>query len=340
MPGKRTLTVAAICFAVFIEGWLLYRGGLSTEFTLLSDRDVKLLHSYAVFFIVVGQFACLGGVLFYDALRKLRLDRKIKGLATSKVRSVATGTVELCGHAVPARPLRDPVFDDPCAYYRVRISQYKGKHWRHVHVDESKDTTFYLEDETGRAIIEPDGAELHLGGHFTDKKGLGGFGEAPAQEYIKKIIGTEWSLLKTLRVDADIIKEGHSLYVLGYARPLRRERGRKYRMSLPQIARRLKADVKRMTGLDVNKDGTVDGEEWDKGLRDYGHELEQKGTVENVPNVRVSKGPDKLLVFADSEMTVLRELEASVLIEIVGGSLLMLISLISFWILFASPRWF
>lgn len=78
-------------------------------------------------------------LLLVEAVWRYRQLRRVRMLATSKVRSVALGAAELRGRAVAAEPGHPPASPIPL------------------------EKPFYLEDETGRIKIDPRGAALRAG---------------------------------------------------------------------------------------------------------------------------------------------------------------------------------
>ena len=82
------------------------------------------------------------------------------------VRSVAMGPVQIHGRAVGEKTLLSPVSNQPCFIYKVDIDRFfSGKqgsgHWDPYLTDVGS-VGFYLEDETGKVLINPQGAELDL----------------------------------------------------------------------------------------------------------------------------------------------------------------------------------
>jgi hypothetical protein len=92
--------------------------------------------------------AWLGLVLFLWGFRLLQLRRLARGLAVSRVRSLALGTVALQGEAQPlgGRFLKHPQTGEICLFY--------------AGADRDGAVGFYLEDRTGRVEIDPEGAVL------------------------------------------------------------------------------------------------------------------------------------------------------------------------------------
>ncbi len=102
--------------------------------------------------------------LLWRALIMLDRARHIEDIPTSRIRSAAQGYVELEGIARPDQPsLRAPLTGEPCLWYSFRVERYsrsgKSHVWRLVRSGRS-DTSFYLDDETGRCHIHPEGADV------------------------------------------------------------------------------------------------------------------------------------------------------------------------------------
>jgi len=187
---------------------------------------------------------CCGGIIFffigiglliYGAQRFL-LYQKIKNTPTSKVRSAAVGLVELFGKARCATDLSSPVTGAKCIYYRIIGQYYKpGKNggWKNIYNDASS-VKFFLEDETGKMLIDPkDGeidipSDLVLEGHLTDKGFLGMHQnklDARVLAFLEKNPDAkkkfEYYKDHNLKVFEYFIAEGDPLYVLGTAEPLK-----------------------------------------------------------------------------------------------------------------------
>jgi hypothetical protein len=92
--------------------------------------------------------ALLGLVLFVWGFRLLQLLRLLQRTAPAKVRSVAQGTALLRGRLIQiGEQLRHPVTEEGCLYYSGADRDFPYQQ-------------FYLEDETGRILVNPAGAVL------------------------------------------------------------------------------------------------------------------------------------------------------------------------------------
>ena len=183
-----------------------------------------------------GIFFVIGLIMIFDGTRKFLLMQKIKNTPTSKVRSAAVGLVELLGNVRLKEELLSPISRARCAYHLVKCEWYKsGKHggWRTFYTL-TKGNRFFLEDDTGRMLVDPAEAELALPADFTSTGHLSDkalFGLLPQTQLDKKVldfIETDSAVKNAfnsykgyqLRVSETYLAEGDQVYVLGNASPL------------------------------------------------------------------------------------------------------------------------
>ncbi|MEK7388786.1 MAG: GIDE domain-containing protein [Elusimicrobiota bacterium] len=282
--------------------------------------------------------AATGLWFFAQGFRRLKLKKLVEGTATSKVRSVAMGTVELFGSAREAASLPDPIFAKPCVYYRVLVEERRGSgknaRWETMFKQDSADQPFWLQDETGRILVLPSGAELYIEQDINQT--LGGLpifsrgAQDPVEEFARKAAGG-WG---TRRVQAWIIRPDEPVYVLGWAcaasdpMTLREKAGRRMRELFLESVRRLKAEPARMKQLDLNGDGNVDAQEWDRGLEQCRRELE-KDTSHSPETSKatdiIRKSPEGLLVLSDKpESKLVSHLLWAAFLKVAGGPILAL----------------
>ena len=115
-----------------------------------------------------------GTLLFFRGFRMLRYKRLILDTPLSRIHSASVGLVEITGTPIGPKTLTAPVTTEPCYYYRVQAWEWKesgNKHeWEQV-LDESLCVPFFLEDGTGRILIDPQGAEMDVHRSFFDEIG-------------------------------------------------------------------------------------------------------------------------------------------------------------------------
>ena len=114
-------------------------------------------------FCVLG--FCAGIGLFVYGFRLLLRRRLILDTPFSKIRSASMGMIEVSGQAVGPYTMIAPITERPCYYYRTLVWEWKqsgkNKNWVKV-VNECMHLPFFLDDNTGRLLVDPRGAELDL----------------------------------------------------------------------------------------------------------------------------------------------------------------------------------
>ena len=164
-----------------------------------------------------------GAYFFIKGFDWFRRKRLMEGIPTSKVRSIAMGLVEIAGKANPKTLLKGPFSGKECVYYKYTIEEYRreGKHSRWVKLKEgSSDEKFYLEDYTGKVLVDPKEAEVDIP---IDCEIESGFGEDPPETIKKFISSVELSyegflgLNKTMRYREYHIAPGDNLFIIGTA---------------------------------------------------------------------------------------------------------------------------
>jgi hypothetical protein len=139
---------------------------------LLATALLLLLHGSDESWIWALVGAAAGLYLFFRGFRMLERKRLILNTPSSKIRSASMGLVEVSGLAVGPYTMPAPITGLPCYYYRTLAWQWKrsGKNSEWVKVaDESLHLPFYLDDNTGRVLVNPLGAELDIHRDFHEE---------------------------------------------------------------------------------------------------------------------------------------------------------------------------
>ena len=137
-------------------------------------RLMPLLASGVGGLFVVAVIGAIGGVyLFFKGFRLLRFKRLILNTPLSRIHSASIGLVEVTGTPIGPHVLKAPITGDPCYYYNVRAFQWvetsNNKHeWKRV-LDETLYVPFFLEDTTGRVLVDPQGAQMDVHRDFSDE---------------------------------------------------------------------------------------------------------------------------------------------------------------------------
>ena len=126
--------------------------------------------STLLIFCVIG--FCAGIGLFLYGFRLLQRRRLILDTPFSKIRSASMGMVEVSGLAVGPYTMVAPVTARPCYYYRTLVWEWKqsGKNKTWVKVaSECMHLPFFVDDNTGRLLVDPRGADLDLHRDFEEE---------------------------------------------------------------------------------------------------------------------------------------------------------------------------
>jgi hypothetical protein len=114
--------------------------------------------------LMVGTVA--GVFCFCRGLRIYKQNRVLTDTPESTILGIAMGFVEVHGKTKPAqgRLVNSPVTRTPCLFYKVDIKKLQGqggRRWSH-HRIVAEGVPFYLEDGTGKVLVDARGAECDL----------------------------------------------------------------------------------------------------------------------------------------------------------------------------------
>jgi hypothetical protein len=164
--------------------------------------------------------AAVGGiVMFVRGFRTWTERRLIQNTPTARIRSMAMGLVEIEGVVEPRSVLAAPFSGHECAYWQVDISTRTKDGWNVVHRNSSHHP-FYLRDQTGVALIYPEGGECKVA-FGVEEVCSGPFLPECYSEYIKSEHLTMVSLMSAgqMRFRERVMQTGQTAFVLGSAMP-------------------------------------------------------------------------------------------------------------------------
>lgn len=176
-----------------------------------------------IVFFIIGLFLILNGINSY------LLMQKIKNTATSKIRGIALGVAEIYGKAKCIEKKYSPLSKEKCVYYLIDVKYYRsGKNggWRNLFVDKIEEE-FYLEDDTGKIIVNPKEGEITLKENRkfqgATSKGFLGMNKLLDDEAMNYINNLKPELKKRaisfgtngIKIYEYIIKENDLLYIIG-----------------------------------------------------------------------------------------------------------------------------
>jgi hypothetical protein len=183
---------------------------------LLASRDE--LYFYAMAGVAAGVY------LFYRGFRTLQRKRLILDTPSSKIRSASIGLVEVSGQATGPYTIPAPITGVPCYFYHSVAWQLKqagkNKEWQKV-AEESMHVPFYLDDNTGRVLVDPQNAEMDIHRDLHQEFGgaLFGNGDDAPVNVINFLARHGVMNDHRLRVDEYCVKPKNALFVLGTLMP-------------------------------------------------------------------------------------------------------------------------
>jgi hypothetical protein len=113
----------------------------------------------------------IGIEMFFSGFRILGRKWLIENTPTSTVRGAAIGQVEVCGKIIGPYSLISPLSVLDCYFYKAMAWQSEGsgerREWKSAG-EEVLCTPFFVEDETGRMLVDPRGAEIDVPKDFDE----------------------------------------------------------------------------------------------------------------------------------------------------------------------------
>ncbi len=171
-----------------------------------------------LFWCAVG--FCAGIGLFFYGFRLLQRRRLILDTPFSKIRSASMGMVEVSGLAVGPYNMIAPITARPCYYYRTLVWEYKqdgrNKKWVKV-AGECMHVPFFVDDNTGRLLVDPRSADLDLHRDFQEEFNGSFFStrdDAPGN--VNSFLSRHGVVTSNrIKVEEYCIKPKNSLFILG-----------------------------------------------------------------------------------------------------------------------------
>lgn len=183
----------------------------------MAENDNDILAAFVGFVIGVGSFI--------GSFKRMREKRLIENTPTSKVRSIAMGLVELKGKAVasPSYKLKSPFSGKPCVYYRYTIEEFKKRRknseWVTIR-NFSPKTFFFLQDETGSVLVNPENARIDIPYDFEFNSSMG---QDPPKKVIDFLKSEKvryeglFGINRRMRFREYLIEEKNDLFIFGTA---------------------------------------------------------------------------------------------------------------------------
>jgi hypothetical protein len=197
--------------------------------------------------------------------------RTIEDIPTAKAGSAPQGYVELegIGKQMDDVPITAPLSGLPCVWYRYRVEELRRvyvksrtrQRWVTVEKGESKGT-FWLDDETGRIAVDPEGADV-IPRHkdvWRSRRWSSGSKGWPAFviQFLTSHSGGSY------RFTEQRINPGDCLYTIGLLKNLGSHRvTTTVDEDVRELLRQWKSDQATLKHrFDLNEDGKIDDKEW------------------------------------------------------------------------------
>ncbi|MHB8214480.1 MAG: GIDE domain-containing protein [Candidatus Sulfotelmatobacter sp.] len=184
----------------------------------LSILLLRSSDSRPIFWCILGFL--VGLYIFFQGFRLLQRRHLILNTPVSKIRSASLGMVELNGLAVGPYTMVAPITERPCYYYRSVAWEWKrqGRSSQWVKVAaECMHVPFFLDDNTGKVMVDPRGADLDLHRDFHEEFCDSLFTmkeEAPGN--VRRFLSRHGvSTTNKIKVEEFCIKPKNALFLLG-----------------------------------------------------------------------------------------------------------------------------
>ncbi|NJN45785.1 MAG: hypothetical protein HC808_04105 [Candidatus Competibacteraceae bacterium] len=235
----------------------------------------------SLIFVVAGGLAAAG--LFW-AWRSIRRAWALADTPIAKIHSAPQGYVELRGRAAfwEGEQLAAPLSGLPCAWYRFRIEENRHNRWWTINHGIS-DHLFVLEDDTGRCVVDPDGAEVIKTTQdrwYGDRHGGRTF--------------ALWGIGAQYRNTEQRIMPGEELHIMGWFETAGGHREPPdIRRQVTELLAQWQKDPRRMALFDRRGNGRIDPDEWEAARRAAYRQVERKNLMSSaMPDVHILSNPE------------------------------------------------
>ncbi|PCH84666.1 MAG: hypothetical protein COB26_05125 [Piscirickettsiaceae bacterium] len=239
------------------------------------------------FWIGVSVVSGLAIFCLYSSYRIFWRLRIMQDMPTSALRSAAQGYNEFSGVAklLPGEPIVAPLSRLQCVWYQYKVEERQSSYTRErsqtswsLYESGVSDGVFNLVGATGRAIVDPDDAEV-IPSHSDSWYGSTPYPQAGPRGFNP----TGWLPGRRYRYNEKRIHEGDELYVLGNLTSFKEVLLPTGNEALAELLQRWKNNPQVLLDrFDDNKDGLLDEAEWEKAVLIAKEQLSKERFVESV----------------------------------------------------------
>ena len=197
----------------FLISLLLPVWAFALLLTFSKPSPLRAPATAAANFLLAITGVVLGVDLFFRGFGLLSRKRLIEGTPRSNVRGAAIGQVEVWGKIVGPYTLISPLTATECYMYTACLLGAEESDGKQVGTAiEQLAVPFYVEDDTGRLLVDPRGAELQVEGSIVESSAVMSDG---MQRFLGRHVGP---LATSGRVMECCVKPNDVLFVLGNVR--------------------------------------------------------------------------------------------------------------------------
>jgi hypothetical protein len=201
-----------------------------------------------------------GLFLLFEGAAQLQKKWQVVDTPITKIRSVTMGLTKLSGIAREIDTINSPYSNTDCVFCAYKTERLTRNGWR-TSSEGVIETSFYIEDDTGKILVDPKSINAKLAIDYIDNRSLLDFRRFK-EWYIKP--GDKIQVIGTVEKSIDPIVE-------------RRD-------TISQKLNQIKTDRERLMSFDTDEDGCIDSIEWDLARK----KVEQEVFEEELKKPRAS----------------------------------------------------
>jgi E3 Ubiquitin ligase len=153
-----------------------------------------------------------GIYFFFRGFVLLRRKRFIQDVPQSTIRGASLGLVEVSGKAEGPYTIIAPLSEQDCFYYRA-IAWTGGERAWHKAAEESLSAPFFLDDGTGKLMVDARGAQPELPDAFSEEYSSG------VPNYALRFLNRHGiSSALALKLEEYVVRQGDTLFAMGMLR--------------------------------------------------------------------------------------------------------------------------
>jgi len=153
-----------------------------------------------------------GIYFFFRGFFLLRRKRFIQDVPQSTIRGASLGLLEVSGKVEGPYTIIAPLSEQDCVYYRT-IAWTGGERSWHKAAEESLSAPFFLDDGTGKLMVDARGAQAELPAAFSEEYSTG------VPDYARRFLSRHGiSSGLAVKLEEYVVRQGDTLFVMGTLR--------------------------------------------------------------------------------------------------------------------------